>query len=323
MNPAIAVLMAVYNGSNYIRAQLDSILSQTYLSGVTILIHDDGSTDDTVDIIEDYQRRFPDIIRVDGGAPTGSAKDNFWYMLSLMDADIYFFCDQDDIWLPDKIEKSLDRLLNLKSDCRCVFCDMKVVDEALNIIDESFLHYNGRDPRVLKPGRILIDNPAAGTSMCFDRALRDLALSVDFDLNGIEMHDGFLLAMAALCGEVEFIDEPLVLYRQHADNDMGAARQESIIQRIIRNARSIISGSFFSDKKAFLKLSQSAAGELSRLDCLEESKRTILKTYASLSGLSPIKRILFLRKNGFDRARHTWWLYILFLQSKIDTQKGA
>ena len=91
MNPAIAVLMAVYNGSKYIRAQLDSILSQTYLSGVTILIHDDGSTDDTVNIIEDYQRRFPDIIRVDGGAPTGSAKDNFWYMLSLMDADIYFF----------------------------------------------------------------------------------------------------------------------------------------------------------------------------------------------------------------------------------------
>ena len=306
----IAVLMAAYNGAAYIRDQLASVLDQMDAES-SIYIHDDGSSDGTVDIISEYVRRFPGrVVQIDG-TPRRSAKANFWYLLSRVEADVYFFCDQDDVWLPDKIRRSIERLKAMDGECRCVFSDMKVTDEQLRVIDESFLHYNGRDPGELRYPRILIDNPAAGTTMCFDRRLRELAMAVDFDLSGVEMHDGFLLAMAALCGSVSYIAEPLVLYRQHSANDMGAAKAESRLQRVGRNLADLARGDFFKKKRAFLSLSRNAAGQLSRLPVVPDRERRILYRYAHLDRLPKWKRIWFMNKHGFDRARHTWWMYLL------------
>ena len=305
-----AILLASYNGAAFIREQLDSLLAQTY-RGSVIYVHDDGSADETPAILADYAARYPDQLKIVTGPPCGSSRDNFWYLLSCVEADVYFFCDQDDIWLPDKVEKSVSRLTSLHGTKRLVFCDMKVVDEAGSVIDESFLHYNGRDPGQLRYPRILIDNPAAGTAICMDRGLRDVALSAPFDLSGVEMHDGFLTAMAALVGELSYIDEALVLYRQHGSNAMGAARSETVLQRILRNVRDLASGRFIANKKEFLSLSRSAARELSGLPAVGEKDRRILYTYAHLERLPKWKRVRFMKRYGFDRARHTWWLYLL------------
>lgn len=306
----IAVLMATYNGREYLDEQLRSLLKQT-VSDFTIYIHDDDSTDGTVKLLNEFVAKYPDRIVLVDGQPCGSAKANFWYLLSQVEADVYFFCDQDDVWLPKKVEKSLRRLESLQGECRCVFTDMRVVNGDLQEIDSSFLHYNGRNPYEQRYQRILIDNPAAGTTMCFDRALRDLAMSADFDLSGIEMHDGFLLAMAALCGTTAYIDEPLVLYRQHAANDMGAAKSETRLQRIQRNVSDIISGKFVANKKEFLSLSRNAAKELAKIPNLPIRDKKILRTYANLEKLPKLKRIKFMKKYGFNRAKHTWWMYLL------------
>ncbi len=305
-----AVLLAAFNGSRFIKEQLSSLMSQTY-TDLTVYVHDDGSTDDTLDIVNEYAANYPGRIEIIEGPPSGSAKDNFWFLLKQVEADVYLFCDQDDVWLDDKAAREIERLKELPaSSCRCVFCDMKVVDEKLKVIDESFLHYNGRDPGDLRYQRILIDNPAAGTSMCFDRALRDRAVAWDFDLKGIEMHDGFLLAMAALCGKVSYIDTPLVLYRQHSSNEMGAARSESVFERIKRNISDLLSGRMLENKRRFISLSRKAAYELSRMKDIPEADRRVLYRYARLFAYPKPSRIAFLKKNGFNRARHTWWMWL-------------
>lgn len=305
-----AILMAAYNGHEYLEEQVQSLFAQTE-EDITIYIHDDGSEDGTAELLDELARKHSDRIVLVAGQPCGSAKANFWYLLSQVEAEYYFFCDQDDVWLPEKAEKSLQRLKALDGRCRCVFTDMRVVDKDLMEIDSSFLHYNGRDPYELRYPRILIDNPAAGTTMCFDRALRDLALSADFDLSGIEMHDGFLLAMAALCGSTAYIDEPLVLYRQHSANDMGAARSETVLRRIQRNLSDLISGRFVANKKEFLSLSRNAARELAKLPAVPFCDKKILKTYANMEKLPKRKRIKFMKKYGFNRAKHTWWMYCI------------
>jgi len=102
----VTILLAVYNGEKYLKAQIESILSQSF-KDFKIIIRDDGSTDKSVDIINYYCNEYPDKISCMGGDPTGSAKLNFAELLDSCEADYIMFCDQDDVWLPTKIEKTL------------------------------------------------------------------------------------------------------------------------------------------------------------------------------------------------------------------------
>ena len=328
-----AVLLATYNGARFLGEQLSSLMTQT-VSDFVVYVHDDGSTDDTRSVIEDFAARFPGRIVSIEGAPCGGAKENFWFLLSRVEADVYFFCDQDDVWLPQKVageRKALLRLIEESTKIEkpegvpetpgsggstsdgalpcLVFSDMKVCDAQLSVTCDSFWTYIGRDASDLRLPRVLIDNPAAGTSMCFNRALRDVAVGTEFDLSGVEMHDGFLLAMALLLGKVRRIKKPLVLYRQHGANEMGAAKAETRRQRVVRNLAELCSGRLAEKKRAFVSLSRAAAGELARIEGADERTRWMLRRYAGLGEMSKLRRVAFMWKYGFNRVRHTWWMY--------------
>ena len=109
----IVVLLATYNGQEYLRAQLDSLVQQTF-KDFKIIVHDDGSTDDTLEIIAEYQEKYPEMMVQYFGEPLGSAKANFLWMLKQVQADYFFFCDQDDVWAPDKVERSLQEMYRLE-----------------------------------------------------------------------------------------------------------------------------------------------------------------------------------------------------------------
>ena len=106
---SIAVLMATYNGETYLEAQIESLLKQTYRDFI-VYAHDDGSKDKTMQVLEKYVEQYPDKFRLLRYAALKSAKKNFFSLLKKVEADYYMFCDQDDIWLPEKIENSF-RLL--------------------------------------------------------------------------------------------------------------------------------------------------------------------------------------------------------------------
>ena len=309
----IAVLMATYNGGQYIRQQLDSLFSQTR-QNFRLVVHDDGSTDDTIQVLNEYKGKYPDRIEILQGQPTGGAKTNFIYLLKEVEADYYLLCDQDDVWLQDKIEKSMDALLemeqanNQKSDKPAiVFTDMYVVSHDLTKIDDSFIRYIGRDINNVCYTQILIDNPAAGTTMCFNRNLRNIAVSCDkINWDNVPMHDSWLLEIGALYGMVKGLNIPLVYYRQTGSNIMGAVT-ESVSSKVQRNARDVASD-FLEKKKAFINEARLFAAEILKLSDIPQDKERILKEFVSIGSKSKFVRQKFYKDNNFTRAHHNFWM---------------
>lgn len=313
----IAILLATYNGGKYLRQQLKSLFDQT-LQNFTLVIHDDGSTDDTADIIEEYRNKYPDRIEVFYGHSCGGPKENFLWMLSRVESDYYLFCDQDDVWMPEKLERSIKVITEAENEIHmedrnkeqpvCVFTDMRVVDEELNTISDSFIRYIGRLPSNTAYTQILIDNPAAGCTMCFNRALRDLVVGLipSLELNNIPMHDALLLEIAAIMGNVVAIDEPLAYYRQTGHNAMGAVT-ETDSEKASRNLDDFKQGSFFDKKKAFVQESRTFAEEILKAQWLPKDKKNVLMRFANIGQKSKFKRMSFYAKNNFTRAHHNFW----------------
>ena len=311
----VAVLLATYNGAKYIREQLDSLFEQS-CQDFRLIIHDDGSTDETVSILEEYLNKYKDRIEIIYGHPTGSPKANFMYLLSQVEADYYFFCDQDDVWYPDKIKKSLDILIDTEMSAKhmskepvAVFSDMTVVDNELNIIDNSFIRYLGRSPKNIQYTQILIDNPAAGTTMCFNRTLRDIAISCDsVRWENVPMHDAWVLELGAIFGTVKAIDEPMVYYRQTGDNIMGAVT-ESTSEKVSRNAKDVSNG-LLEKKKAFINEARIFAREILRLKDIPEDKLKVLNGFVHIGSKPKLYRINYYRKHNFTRAKHNLWMQL-------------
>ena len=226
---AIAILLATYNGAHFIGELLESFCNQTR-KDFTIYVHDDVSKDNTLDIIRTYQNRLS-IMIMDDPTPDRGACGSFLWLLEHVDADYFFFSDQDDVWLPEKIEKSLKALLELEekygaaTPC-AVCCDLKVVDSELKIIAESFWDREKIRPEKLTSFSYLAgQNIAAGCTMCFNSALKAAALPA---AGNPVMHDHYLiLTAAAKHGKVKALEEALILYRQHGNNVIGSTGQSS------------------------------------------------------------------------------------------------
>lgn len=212
----VAILMSTYNGSEYISQQLDSIIGQSEKSW-ELFIRDDGSNDQTIDIIEEYTSK-DSRIRIfkneDSRKNLGPAK-SFLSMLSSIDATYYMFCDQDDVWLPNKISKTMEAMLRLEtSRTPClVHTNLNIVDNDLKKIQagSAVAHDDLKS--------LVLANDITGCTVMINRYLRIVAL------NGIEsvdiMHDAFLGVLAAVFGKTAYLSEPTMLYRQHGGNAVG------------------------------------------------------------------------------------------------------
>lgn len=309
----IAVLLATYNGRLFLNEMLESLESQSCKQFVCY-IHDDGSTDETLDLLSSWVLKYPDKYRILEGPVQGSPQSNFLWMLSQVEADYYMFADQDDVWLPEKIEKSYSKMQEVETRVDgpgCVFTDMYVVDENLKVLDESFIRYIGRDPGRIALSQLLLENPAAGCTQLFNRALRDLALQLQ-DVNAIEMHDIWVLALAAAFGQnhIGVLDEPLVYYRQHGENEMGAVEAESKIQKVMRNVRLFFTGQFAKQKRAYIQQARDLAGQLALVDGVPGEISTFLEEFAAIGKKSKWKRIQFYRKHDITKNHGTLWMYL-------------
>ena len=310
----IAVLLATYNGIKYLPEMVDSLETQTY-SDFVCYIHDDGSTDGTLDWIKKWTEAHPERYQILEGPGQGSAKKNFLWMLTEVDASYYMFADQDDVWLPEKIEKSMDRMKEMERTTEadqpiCVFTDMYVVDDKLQVLDASFIRYIGRSPERIKLSQLLVDNPSAGCTQLFNRPLRQLAGQLQ-DIGAIEMHDIWVLTLAAACGEghVGVVDEPLSYYRQHGNNEMGAVA-ESRGQKLIRNLRELCNGQMRKKKKEFVQKARDLAGQLAMVEGIPEASRSFLSDLSEIGKQNKFRRIHFYRQHDISRLHRTGWMYL-------------
>lgn len=223
----IDILLSTYNGERWLREQLDSILAQSY-GGWRLLIRDDGSTDGTVAIIDEYVRSYPgQIVRLEESCNMGCVW-SYEYLLYASTAEYICFADQDDVWLPKKLEHMLKVLMesekNAAADTPIVVCsDLRVVDADLEVIDESFWHMVRLRPDLLQnPQQLGTCNYVTGCAMMFNRVAKELALP--FAANAY-MHDA-VVALTTLYrgGKIIISQEKDILYRQHEGNVIGAIR---------------------------------------------------------------------------------------------------
>ena len=232
----IAVLLASYNGRDYIEAQLDSILAQTAWD-LKIIVSDDGSTDGTREFLEQYQRYYPDRVflkhRPDQGPWAALCSHmprparNFFWLMSQTDEDYILLSDQDDVWYPDKVEKLLERMRQVETAGKpaLVFSDMEVVDEDLWQISPSFFAYSRCNPRRTSLAEILAENPVTGGSLMMNRPLLKLCSGMP---RACFMHDWWISLCASCFGVISCVREPLSMYRQHGGNALGAKRTGSL-----------------------------------------------------------------------------------------------
>lgn len=222
--------MGTYNGARFLREQLDSISAQTHTQW-NLLIRDDGSSDETVDIIEHAASTDKRIeIIHDENDNLGPAL-NFSMLCEAAKRrgfDYVFFSDQDDIWHRDKLALSLAEMRNAHTHARhdaplLVHTDLAVVDENHNLIDSSFMHYSGFHHLDADPLRtLLVQNFVTGCSVACNRRLLEIAAPIP---PAAVMHDYWFALCAAAFGYVLYLPQATLEYRQHAQNEVGARRR--------------------------------------------------------------------------------------------------
>lgn len=224
----ISICMATYNGERFIREQLDSILKQISEND-ELIISDDGSTDNTIQIIEYYAKIYNNIKLVRG--PQLGVVKNFEYALKRAKGDIIFLSDQDDIWADSKVKKTIETLK--KADTILVLHDAYIVNQAGNVVFTSFFNYRGS-----KTGYInnIIKNSYLGCCMAFRKQLLEVVLPFP---EKIEMHDWWIGLLGERIGKVKFLNDKLLYYRRH-DKNVSSFHHHPLNKMIINRVRLII-----------------------------------------------------------------------------------
>lgn len=228
----VEILLASYNGAQYIREQIDSILRQTDTRW-HLTLSDDGSTDGTAAILDEYVQRYPEkMTRICSGRRFGGARDHFFWLIMQCEAPYMMTCDQDDVWYPGKVERTLEALTQAEAEEGegtpvLVFTDQTPTDAQLKPLAPSLMRYQNQYFARFDYRSLLMQNVVTGGAMGFNRALARLAGQCRDSAQTI-MHDWWLAVVAARFGRVVYIDEPLSDYRQHGHNSVGAKDVRSL-----------------------------------------------------------------------------------------------
>lgn len=228
-NKTIAILMAVYNGEKYLREQIDSIISQSSKNW-TLYIRDDGSVDGTISIIEEYARKYSNIVRVSDNERGLGCNGNFLKLLEIVESEYYMFCDQDDVWMENKVELFLKSIKKEETLHRgmpiLMFSDQAVCDQNLRVMTTSQwkkLHIN---PWLFSSyNYVCVNCIIAGANTIFNHQTKKLI----FPLVKNELYyDHWIAINVSKHGWIGVIDMPLRYYRLHKEQVLGTSLDSSL-----------------------------------------------------------------------------------------------
>jgi glycosyltransferase involved in cell wall biosynthesis len=312
----VDILLATYNGAGYLRQQLESLAKQNTQYPYEIIIGDDGSTDETMDIITAFKSAHPTLVSVHHTSkdePKGPLH-NFSRLMRMSNSDYSMFCDQDDMWDENKVETTISIIheLELKSPHNmpvAVFCDMRVIDRDGHPFRSSFfndLHAlsNVAVQRLITtPSTFLVTNFVSGTSLGFNRSLRMLTQNPPA---GAYLHDCWVLLVGGLVGKVAFIPERLASYRLHGRNTAGAqpasdlTTPAGIISRLFTSNYSYIKR--WEERATLIKSERQLYGLLS------DATRKMIDDYSTVGSVSFVKRKRIQLKYGVPYRRAVFGL---------------
>jgi glycosyltransferase involved in cell wall biosynthesis len=223
MSSSLALLLATHNGSFFFESFLESVLSQTFPP--TIFARDDGSSDNTPQILALHANQ---LVLLNDSLGNVGVLENFNILAKSTDAPYLAFADQDDIWEADKLEVQMELMFRMEEQYGqempiLIHSDLTVCDSRLRVVDSSLWRFQRLDPTVQSFSRLLVQNNITGCTLLINKALKDLAFPVPRDA---VMHDWWLALVASAVGKIGFVSRPLVRYRQHSTNQLGAVRSD-------------------------------------------------------------------------------------------------
>ncbi|MBQ2658426.1 MAG: glycosyltransferase family 2 protein [Erysipelotrichaceae bacterium] len=239
----LIVLMSTYNGEKYLREQLDSLLAQKHMPD-KIVVRDDGSSDGTLTILEEYRAR-DSRIEYRRGENRGPAGSFYELIRDCEDADYYALCDQDDVWMPDKLSAAVEALKKEDESIPLLYCSRyTLTDEKLNPIDSNVSPlYNYSDfPHSL------IYHTAPGCTFVFNHKAREKVISYDMEKEYCLIHDAIIHKVVCMFGKMILDPASHMYYRQHRNNEIGmsadklkvfSGRIRRFLNGKIRNYRSL------------------------------------------------------------------------------------
>ena len=216
----IDILLATYNGEKYLSELIDSILSQTY-KNIRLIISDDCSKDNTREILDKYKKEDSRVIVYKQEQNQGYVK-NFEFLLKKVESDYYMLADQDDVWLPEKVEKSLQKLKAENADL--VFGDLEVVDQNLKTIYPSFNDFmllSRKIQKYIKSYKLnYLYNCITGCTVLAKSKFIPKILPIPTNSKYF-IHDHWIGIIMSTYGKVAYMPEKYIKYRQHGDNQVG------------------------------------------------------------------------------------------------------
>lgn len=293
----VNILMSTYNGQQFLAEQIRSIQEQTF-SDWTLLIRDDGSSDQTKDLLHDFARQDSRIRLIDLEEPKNlGVIKSFHRLLQYEKADYYFFSDQDDVWLPDKLEVSLQEARSYPTDQPLmVYMDLTVVNQDLHVMAESMIRSQSHHANTQLVEE-LTENTVTGGVAMINHSLAELWTGTE----DILMHDWYLALLASALGTLVFIDKPGELYRQHADNVLGARTLSKRFKKWIRPHI------LFKVYWELIKNSQKQASFLLEQP-LSPADRELVQAFVAIMDKPMLERYQTLKKYGLrkNKAFHTF-----------------
>ena len=223
MEEKIDILLATYNGEKYVGEQIESILTQTY-KNINLIISDDKSQDNTRKIIEEYTKKDQRITIFFQEENLGYIK-NFEFLIKQVKSNYFMLSDQDDVWLPEKVEKSIKKLKEENADL--VFGDLEVVDQSLHTIYPSFGDFMKLNRKIKKcknsyEMNYLYNCVTGCTLLAKSKTIQDF-MPIPANSKYV-VHDHWIALMTSLHGKLAYIPEKLIKYRQHGDNQIGTEK---------------------------------------------------------------------------------------------------
>lgn len=308
----VDVIMATYNGQKYVKEQIDSILQSR---GIEVMLHifDDGSRDDTMSILKEYQKKYPKQVEVCQNEHNLGLTLNFLtgirsVMNNNQEAMYFMCCDQDDVWNSDKIEKTLKRMIQMEK-CNSqerpilVFTDTTITDENLRLMEESFYKSQRYHLNKIELSHLLMENLIIGCTTMINRAFEPYLYKLP---KYARYHDWWLALIASSFGSISYLPRQTMLYRQHSGNVVGGARFGDYLANRVRNLK---------NQKASLDENRLQAEEF--YDLFEESlspyKENMIQQFLRMFSSNWLKKRYIMFQYGFLKSGFTRNLGLLLI----------
>ena len=302
----VGIVMAAYNSQNFIKEQLDSILHGEY-QNVHIYVRDDGSTDNTVSIVKEYEANYPTKVTLVQNKQNGGLVKNFLTGVIEAEEDYIMFCDHDDVWLPKKVKITLKEMRKAEKEQKnlpvAVFTDAEIVDGQLHSLGASFYERSHFNFNQMDLSYMLMENKLLGCTIIINKALKDKITVLP---EHARVHDWWVALIASAFGKIVFVNEKTMLYRQHSSNVIGNRSYGKYVTDAVKSLKK---------QKEKLILTEEQAKDFYEIYKKDFSKkqRKIVFQFANIGRYSFIKRKRLVLQNQYLKSGWVRNIGVLFI----------